>query len=103
MSSPHPYQLCSFFLIQRSDRLIKDRFECCIVGDGEVREDFSINFNLRRSQSFDESTVGRAMLAARCINSLNPETPEISLPCFAITIGPRLSLHRCVFGVSEKL
>jgi hypothetical protein len=42
------------------------------------------------------------MVAASCINSLNPKIAKIALPRFSVPVSPILGLHGRVFGVPEK-
>jgi hypothetical protein len=89
-------------LIERCDRFIEDRFECGFVGYSKIGQDFAVNFDLCGSQPFDEPAVSRTILAARRVDALNPKTSKVAFPSFAVAVSPGLSLHRRVFGVSEK-
>src|SRR5208283_3621630 len=52
---------------------------------------------------FHKTAVGRAKLAASCIDSLNPEVAKIALSRFPITVRPILGFHRGIFSIAEKL
>jgi len=90
------------FLFQRAFRLFNDGGESFFVGHGQVGEDFAIQNNAGRFQTFSQAAVRHAIGASSGIQPLNPQHAEIAFSCFAIAVGPILTFHGRVFGVTEK-
>jgi hypothetical protein len=90
-------------LPQRRNGLFQNRLECRFIGYRKVSQYLAIDFNFGCGQTFHKAAVGGAKLAASRVDSLDPEIPKIALPRLSVTVRPILSLHRGIFGVTEKL
>src|SRR5438270_13217010 len=101
--SPSRYLLGCRFLLKRSFCLIDDRSESLLVAHRQLRQNLAIESNARRSQSFGEAAVGESVGPNGGVQPQYPKHPEIAFTRFAIAVGPVLTLHCCVFGVTEEL
>ena len=52
------------------------------IVDGEIREDFAVGFNSGSFQAFDETRVGQVLVAAGSVDTLGPQTAELSFAFF---------------------
>src|SRR5207248_6878428 len=68
----------------------------------EISQDFAIETDACRFQTFCQPAISHAVGASRRVQALDPEIAEGALASFAIAIGPVLALHGRVFGVAEK-
>src|SRR5437667_4460566 len=89
-------------LLQRGSRLIHDRFECGFVGDGEIGENFAVQADAGRSESFRETAVRHAVGTRSSVEALNPKVTKSALARFAVAIRPVLSFHDRVFRITKK-
>src|SRR5688500_8468352 len=53
----------------------------------DVRENFAVQSDLGRLQTFHKAAVGEASVADSSIDARLPQVTERSLACFAVTIG----------------
>src|SRR5438132_11953087 len=97
-------RLRGFFvlLFQRALHLIDNRFECRLVGYGEVGENSTVESDTGSFQAFREAAVGHTVSAGRGIEALDPEITERAFARFTVAIRPILAFHRRVLGVAEK-
>jgi hypothetical protein len=88
--------------LQRLSRPIENRLKRGWVLHRKIGQSFSVNRDVGSSQPLYEPAIGRSLVAASCINSLNPQIAKISLPRFSVPVGPILGLPGRVFSVPEK-
>jgi hypothetical protein len=57
------------------------------IGNGEIGQYFSIQLNARIFKSMHEPAVGQVIHARRCIDSDDPQSPEVAFADPAITVS----------------
>ena len=83
-------------------RLSDDGGECWSIGDREVREDLAVSFDTGSLQAFDEAGVGDVLVAACSVDTLCPQTAELTLALLTVAIFVRHRLADSVLGVTEE-
>jgi hypothetical protein len=66
--------------------LLDDSSEGRSVGDSKIREDLSVQCNLRLFQSLHKAVVREAVQPGACANPSDPQPPKISFPSSAVSI-----------------
>jgi hypothetical protein len=83
-------------------RLGNDGGEGSGVGDREIREDLTVSFDSGSFQSFDEARVGHVLIAAGSVDTLSPQTAELTFALFPISVFIRQRFTDSVLGVTEE-
>jgi len=84
-------------------RLCNDGGEGCWIGDREIRKDLAVGFDTCSLEAFDEAGIVDSLVSDGSVDTLCPETAELSLPLLAVAIFVLLCLADCVLGVTEEL
>src|SRR4029078_8691608 len=90
------------FVFQCALRLINNRFECDLVGDREVGENFAVPPDPGSFQPFGETAVSHPVGACGGVETLDPKITKCALASFAVAIRPNLRLHDRIFSVTKK-
>jgi hypothetical protein len=83
-------------------RLGNDGGEGSSIGDREIREDLTVSFDTGGFQAFDEARVGHVLVAASGVDTLRPQTAELTFTPFPVAIFIRHRLTDSVLGVTEE-
>lgn len=92
---------------------LRFRFKSCLgpgydggkrgsIGDGEICEDLAVSLDTGGFQTFDEARVGHVLRTDGSIDTLGPETTELSFTPFPVAILVGLRLADSVLGVTEE-
>src|SRR5947209_5321546 len=71
--------------------------------DGQIREHLAVDFDFRLHQPVDQDAVRQTMKACSCVDTGNPECPELALLLTAIAVGVLACLDDCLLGCAEDL
>jgi hypothetical protein len=72
------------------------------ISDSEIREDLAVGFDTGSLEAFDEARVGQVFGTDGGVDTLRPETTELTLAPFPVAILIRLRLADSVLGVTEE-
>src|SRR5690606_35702588 len=71
--------------------------------DGHVRQNLAVDLDTSLVQTVDETAVGQAMLACRCVDALDPQSAEIALAGLAIAVSILQRLLDCLLGDADSI
>ena len=83
-------------------RLGNDGGEGCGIGDREIREDLAVSFDSSSFQAFNETRISHVLVAAGSVNTLCPQTAELTFTLLPVPIFIRQRFSDCVLGVTEE-
>ncbi len=73
------------------------------IGDCEIREDLAVRFDTGGFEAFDEAGVSHVLGTDSGVDTLCPETAELTLALFTVAVFVLLRFADCVLGVTEEL
>lgn len=76
-------------------------FDGGFISDGEVCEDFAIDFDAGSLEAFHKSAVGETVGTSGSVDALDPQVAEGPLADFAVTVVVGEGLPDGIFGVTE--
>src|SRR5580693_6167261 len=77
----------------RAFRLLDDRLKCFRLTKRELGEDLAIDFDTGLGEAIDEARIGKALLAHRRVQALNPQGTKN--PLLGAPVARRI-LHRAI-------
>lgn len=83
-------------------RLGNDGGEGCGIGDREIREDLAVSFDSGSFQAFNETRISHILVAAGGVNTLRPQTAELTFALLPVPIFIRQRFSDGVLGVTEE-
>ena len=88
---------CESFL-----RMGNDGRESGGIGDREIRKDLAVSFDTGSFQTFDEARISQILVAAGSVDTLSPQTTELTFTLFPVSILISQRLADSVLGVTKE-
>ena len=76
-------------------------FDGGFISDGEVGEDFAVDFDAGGLEAFHKSAVGETMSTSGGVDALDPQVAEGAFPDFTVAVVVDHGFPHGVFGVAE--
>ena len=102
--APSEYQriLGRLFVFEGGTGLSDDGLKGGFVINRDIGKDLAIKANVCGLEAFYKTAVGETLCTDSGAETCDPQSAEITLAVFTVTIGPVFALHLGILGIAEE-